>query len=259
MKIGINYKRENPEILNLIKSESAKYGLEIDNDNPDVVFSIGGDGTFLKTVHKYFDKLDKISFVGINSGTLGFFYDFVKEDIPEIMKLISKEKFTPREYPLLCAKAKYENESKEVFAINEIRIENPFHTISCNVLVDDELLESFRGNGLVVSSSLGSSGYNKSLGGSLIDHDLCALEITEVAGLQNRVTSSLHNSLILSGNKKIVFNNIVSPSILGYDHLSIQDEEELQEVVIGYSDKKVKIIYKDNHSYTQRIRKSFVL
>ncbi len=258
MRIGINYKKENQEILDIIKAQADKYDIIIDNDHPDVVFSIGGDGTFLKTVHKYIDKLDKILFVGINNGTLGFFYDYSVQDIPAIITMIYQGEFNSKEQPLLEGNIKFPHSSKQVLAINEIRIENPFHTLNADVLINDELLESFRGNGLIVSSSLGSSGYNKSLGGSLIDHDLSALEITEVAGLQNKVSSSLHNSLVLSQNKEIVFNNISPSAIVGYDHLAIK-EDELLEVRIKYSDKKVKIIYKDEHNYIQRIRKSFIL
>ena len=74
MKIGIFYKKENQEIIDLIIAEANKHHFEIDNNHPDVVFSIGGDGTFLRAVHKYIDALDEVRFVGINSGSLGFFF-----------------------------------------------------------------------------------------------------------------------------------------------------------------------------------------
>lgn len=259
MKIGIFYKRENPQIINLIKAEADKYGFVFDNDNPDVVFSIGGDGTFLKTVHKYINALDRIVFVGIHTGTLGFFYDFNEENISEIFKTISSSGFKYSEYPLLGAHVKYKNSEEDIFAINEIRIENPFHTLTADVFVNNELLEPYCGNGLIVSSNLGSSGYNKSLGGALIDHELSALELTEVASIQNKAYRSLNSPLILNSNKIIEFKNVQSDSIVGYDHLSIHKDDELLEVKIAYSNKKVKILYSNKHNYIQRIRKSFVL
>ena len=259
MKIGIFYKKENPEIIGLIKSEASKYNFIFDNDNPDVVFSIGGDGTFLKSVHKYINSLNKIVFIGINAGTLGFFYDFTKENISEIFETISSNNFKYEERPLLGASVKYKKSVEEIYAINEIRIENPFHTLTADVFVNNELLEPYCGNGLIVSSNLGSSGYNKSLGGALIDHDLVALELTEVASIQNKAYRSLNSPLVLNPNKIIEFKNVQSDSIVGYDHLSIHKSDELLEVKIGYSNKKVKILYSKEHNYVQRIRKSFVL
>ena len=47
-----------------------------DERQPDLVFAIGGDGTFLYAVHEYLDQLENVKFVGIHSGTLGFFCDY---------------------------------------------------------------------------------------------------------------------------------------------------------------------------------------
>ena len=47
--------------------------LQIDDENPDIVIAIGGDGTLMSAFHKYFDQIDHIGFVGIHTGHLGFF------------------------------------------------------------------------------------------------------------------------------------------------------------------------------------------
>ena len=56
-------------------------GFIIDDKNPDICIHLGGDGTFLRSVHNYIDKLDKVKFVGLCIGTLGFFYDYQKDDL----------------------------------------------------------------------------------------------------------------------------------------------------------------------------------
>ena len=187
MKIGIFYKTEKKEIISQITTLSEENGFVLDNENPDVVFSIGGDGTFLRTIHHYIDRLDKILFVGINSGSLGFFYDFRKEDIPLVFDLLKNKSYVIKEHSLLKGVASYEKSEKTIYAVNEIRIENPFHTLICDVAINDNKLETYRGNGLLVSSALGSSAYNKSLGGALMDHELETLELTEIAGLGNNL------------------------------------------------------------------------
>ena len=258
MKIGLYYKEKNNDNAAFLKEQLLKNGFELDNVNPDVVFSIGGDGTFLQAVHNYIDKLDSIKFVGINYGSLGFFCGYTKEDIPELLKELKGE-LKAKEYSLLKGEIKYQNNNQVIYALNEIRIENPFHTLISDVFIDEEKLETFRGNGLMVCSSLGSSAYNKSLGGALIDSDLNALELTEIAGLDNNIFHSLKSPLIINGNKKISFKGNLANIVVGYDNLSIQKEDNLQEVTISISNKKVSIVYSKNNSYIKKIRKSFVL
>ena len=101
--------------------------------------------------------------------------------------------------------------------------------------------------------------YNKSLGGALVDPDLNALELTEIAGLDNNIFHSLKSSLIVNGNKKISFKGDLVSTVVGYDNLSINKDENLKEVTISVSDKKVSIVYSKNNSYIKKIRKSFVL
>ena len=258
MKIGLYYKEKNKENALFLKGQLEKNGFILDNVNPDVIFSIGGDGTFLQAVHAYINKLDSIKFIGINYGSLGFFCGYTKEDIPELIKELKGELFA-KQYSLLKGEIKYQNSEQDIYALNEIRIENPFHTLISDVFINDEKLETFRGNGLMVCSSLGSSAYNKSLGGSLIDSDLNVLELTEIAGLDNNIFHSLKSSLVVNGNKKISFKGDLSSIVVGYDNLSMQKEDNLLEVTISISDKKVNIVYSKNNSYIKKIRKSFVL
>ena len=258
MKFGLYYKEKNSENAAFIKEQLEKNGFVLDNLNPDVVFSIGGDGTFLQAVHSYLNKLSSIKFVGVNYGSLGFFCGYTKENIDELIKELKGE-LSVKKYSLLKGEIKYQNDKQTIYALNEIRIENPFHTLISDVFIDDEKLETFRGNGLMVCSSLGSSAYNKSLGGALIDGDLSVLELTEIAGLDNNIFHSLKSPLIISGNKSISFKGDFSSIVVGYDNLSVQNSTGLMEVKVSISSKKVNIVYPKDNSYIKKIRKSFVL
>ena len=258
MKIAIFKRKENKEIVELLMSEAKKYRYSFDEENPDIVFCVGGDGTFLRAVHKYLDKLDKIKFIGINSGTLGFFYDFYKEDIPSIFKMLEEKEYVVLKQRLLKGIAKYDDEEMTVYAVNEIRLENPFRTIITDVVISGEKLERYRGNGLIVCSPLGSSAYNKSLGGAIVDHDLEVLELTEVAGIQNNVTRSLGSSLILKCDKTISFEGELENSVVGFDFSSYHKTSILKNLSISYSDKVVKVITSKEHSYIKKIKRSFV-
>ena len=52
-----------------------------DKENPEIVICIGGDGTFLRAVQHFFSKISSITFVGIRSGTLGYFYAYEQDQI----------------------------------------------------------------------------------------------------------------------------------------------------------------------------------
>ena len=259
MKIGIYFKKENAENAKKVEEEAIKHGFEIDNNNPDIIFSVGGDGTFLRAIHNYIDKLDSVLFVGIHSGSLGFLYDFTKEQVPMVMDRIAKKQFDVKEQRLLRGEIISEFAKEEILAVNEIRIENPFHTLKTDVLINNQLLETFHGNGLIVSSNLGSSGYNKSLGGALIDNDIEALELTEVAGIQNRVYKSLGSPLIIKNNKVITFSGDIAKASIGYDHLNLENDDDLISVSVSYSNKKIKIICNPKRTYIQRIKEGFEL
>ena len=257
MKIGLYYKEKNKENAAFLKEQLEKNGFELDNTNPDIVLSIGGDGTFLHAVHAYINKLDTIKFIGINYGSLGFFCGYTKEDIPELIKELKGELFV-KQYSLLKGEVKYQNNAQVIYALNEIRIENPFHTLISDVFINDEKLEAFRGNGLMVCSSLGSSAYNKSLGGALMPHDLDLLQLTEVVSIQNNAFNSLGSSLIFDDKTHVTLKGqFTKNAVVGFDY-STSKNESPTSLDIFLSDKKVSIIRRKSYSYINSIRKSFI-
>lgn len=255
MEIGLFVKNEVvptslvDELVKKIKSLGHSYN----NENPEIVFTIGGDGTFLKAVHFYLKKLEDITFVCLNKGKLGYFSDFKVEDFEDILESFTLDKFKINEMRLV--KAEFDNE--EIYAVNEIRIENPFRTLTCEVYVNGDYLETFRGNGLVISTSSGSSAYNKSLGGAVIDNSLELLELNEIAPINNRLYSSLHSPLIVSGDSLITFKGDISTSVLGYDHL-VKKDYKSKEISFSLSNKKVSVLSKKETSFINKINNAFI-
>ena len=259
MKISIYYKETELSnvIIDKINSLKEKYNLIYDDENPDVVFYVGGDGTFLRTVQKYREQLDNILFIGIHSGHLGFFYDYGVEDVEAAILSIINGDYDLGHYPLLKAELTYDdNSTREIYAVNDIRIENPFHTLISDVLIDNVKFETFHGNGLIVSSPLGSSAYNKSLGGALVTSDLNVLQITEIAPIINRSYRSIGSSLILGGDKKVEFIGDLNNVVVGYDHLT-DDISNVSKVEVSLMHKQIKIAHKKGYAHLTKIRESF--
>ena len=89
-------------------------------------------------------------------------------------------------------------------SLNEIVVRNKFFsTLKIPVYVDDEYLETFTGDGLLLSTSTGSTAYNMAFGGSIIYNTLNTLSITPIAPQNNKAFKTLANSLIIPGDKVI--------------------------------------------------------
>ena len=255
MKFAI-FKKEDKDLSGVEKTllkQCELQQLQYDSANPDIVFVLGGDGTFLKATHAYLDKLDSVKFAGIRCGTLGFFYDFDVEDIPELVESIKANRYLLESHQLLECQLN----NKVIYAVNEIRFENPFHTLVCEVEINGEHLEKFHGNGLLVCSELGSTAYNKSLGGAVISHEVGVLQLTEISTIQNNLYRSLGSSFILPTTTEFAFNGDFNNVVIGYDHLTC-DCNNAKTIRIKNSNKMINIIYSNEHSSLSAIKRSFI-
>lgn len=136
-------------------------------DNTDLLFSIGGDGTFLETVSLVRDK--GVPIVGINSGRLGFLATISQEKLIGSLSAILKEKFSFEERTLL--KLKYPGAEKNDFnyALNEVSVEKAGAImITIHTYVNGEFLNSYWTDGLIISTPTGSTAYSLSVGGPIV-------------------------------------------------------------------------------------------
>ena len=213
----------------------AKFKKINNNQQTDIIFSFGGDGTFLHCVHENQELIDNARFVGINTGHLGFYSEYNLEELDELISDINNK----------------------ALALNEVVISNPIQTISIDVYLDGYFLETFRGTGLLVSTNTGSTAYNKSSGGSVVDPRIDSMQLTEVAGINNRIYKTLNSSLIL--NKDAVIKLVVkndSNTYICIDGLS-HEENNVDEVIIKVSDKKLNCISKQNNYY-EKLKNTFI-
>lgn len=247
------------EIANGIKNKLIDAGFEFEIDNPDLVIILGGDGKLLRTIHNYLDKLDNTCFVTLKTGTLGFSSDYKMDEAEELINDIINSNYTIEEINLLEAELCYYKTKKTLYGINEIRLENRYHTCVLDVYINDNYFESFRGNGLCISTPFGSTGYNKSLNGAVVLNDVEVLQMTEIAGIHNNAYCSLQNPLIVSKNTTLELKTNSKYTLVGLDHLTFS-EENLKSVIVKYSDKKIKLVhYKENYTNIDRIKKSFII
>jgi NAD+ kinase len=149
----------------------------------DLLISIGGDGTILRAATLVRDS--GIPILGINAGRLGFLATVQKENIAEFMQFVIERKYTLSKRTLLSLTCSTENESIEEinFAMNEITVSRKDTTamITIDTYLDNEYLNSYWADGLIISTPTGSTGYSLSCGGPILTPTVKSLVITPIA------------------------------------------------------------------------------
>lgn len=149
----------------------------------DMLISIGGDGTILRAATLVRDA--GIPILGINAGRLGFLASVQKENIAEFMQFVIDKKYTISKRALLSMTCSPPNESIEEinFAMNEITVSRKDTTsmITIDTYLNDEYLNSYWADGLIISTPTGSTGYSLSCGGPILTPDVKSLVITPIA------------------------------------------------------------------------------
>ena len=153
------------------------------NSSFDVLISIGGDGTILRAATLVRDS--GIPIIGINAGRLGFLAAVQKENIDEFMQFIIDKKYTISKRTLLSLRCSPDNEAIEDinFAVNEISVSRKETTsmITIETYLNDEYLNSYWADGLIIATPTGSTGYSLSCGGPIFTPNVNSLVITPIA------------------------------------------------------------------------------
>lgn len=149
----------------------------------DFFFSIGGDGTILKSI--LFVKDLNIPIAGINTGRLGFLAGITKEEVVESVTKIVDGDYTISERSLLQIVLSPENKSIDTqnFALNELSVirKNTTSMIKVDAFLNNEYLTSYWSDGLIVATPTGSTGYSLSCGGPILDPASKNFIITAIA------------------------------------------------------------------------------
>ena len=160
----------------------------------DFVISIGGDGTILRSANEIGEL--SIPIIGLNKGRLGFLANSPIEIIDSIIEKIKNSNYRISERTII----QVEFEGKTKNALNEISIsrKNTTSLITIDTKLNDQYLNTYWADGLIISTPTGSTGYSLSCGGPIIMPDSKNLVLTPIAP---------HNlnarPLVISDNKQI--------------------------------------------------------
>lgn len=256
-----NNKASSIQFAKELTQRLTELGHQVDAKAPEIVISVGGDGTLLSAFHRYAHRLNEVRFIGVHTGHLGFYTDWRDYQIDELIECLEEDRGELVSYPLLDVEVVYTDSKRpphHFIALNEATIKRVEGTISCDVFIDEEPFECFRGDGLCVATPTGSTGYNKSLGGAVLHPSFEALQLTEIASINNQVFRTLSSPLITAKDEQIAVQPRNADSfILTIDHVVVS-EEEVDYVKFTIPEEKIRFVRHRHLNFWRRVNQAFI-
>ena len=237
-----------------------KAGFVLSKNEPDLILVVGGDGTMLSAI-RTLDHLN-VPFLGVNTGSLGFLPGILPSEIEILPKLLSEETYYTEQYPTLEVKAKsLSGKEYTSYCFNEVLVkQHQPRLLEILIYLDGKPFNYYTGDGLIVSTPIGTTGYAIWTGGAAIESTLEAYQITPIHPNDNRINRPLKHSLIMPLSTKIELK-VVRPqyrSVLAAVDGIYMTEEYLTDLTIRISDRPVSILRAHDTTYFDLFRNKIV-
>ncbi len=256
-----NYDRSEV-VMNKVKKDFEEEGYQISfsyDENAKYNVVIGGDGTFIKAVHD--SNFSQIPFIGINTGHLGFYQEVPIEETNSLLPMITQKKYCVDQLSLIDCKVVTDEGKHEFLSLNEVVFKAKYTSIiHFDMYVNDVLLQSFAGDGIIFSTPSGSTAYNLSAGGSMLYQTLDGYQITPMAPIKSSIFRSLDKSLVVPSDTKIKLitrRREESFSSIGIDGM-LQEFENIKFIEITMSDKTINKMIFNKDWYWLNIKEKFL-
>ena len=164
--------------VSLISNEEQMLDIADIPKNTDCIMVLGGDGSLIRTATKV-ESL-QIPLIGVNLGTLGYLCELEEANVFAAIDQLMQGKYMMEERLMLTGHLS--GDKVERFALNDIVIHRMggLSILHLHVYVNGEFLSSFDVDGMIVATPTGSTGYNMSAGGPIIDPKAKMLLITPI-------------------------------------------------------------------------------
>ena len=237
------------------KNEVATFNSHEDlKDKVDILFRIGGDGTLLNAVS--YIRNSNIPILGINTGRLGFISSVAPDQIEQAVNDVLNENYKTNRRTLLTLNTSNNLFKNKNFALNEVAIvkKDTSSMIKIEAYVDDEFLNTYWADGLIVSTPTGSTGYSLSCGGPIIAPGTNNIIITPIAqhNLNVRPIVINHNSTI-----KLKVEDRDQLALVSLDSCSRAFDSSV-ELTIKKANFKINLIEPQNNSFISTVRQKLM-
>lgn len=244
-------------ILDVLKELAPSYGFSLNeefDDQAKINLCIGGDGAFLRAVHGA--NFSPIPFVGIKTGTLGFFQEIQADELERFLTNLKEKKYMKSSLYLVQASIKMGKEIRNLYALNDFVLASKDHSVvNISVSIDKNHLQNFAGDGLIVSTPAGSTAYNFSVGGSILYQELKGYQLSPIAPINSKAYRSLLNSLVLSDKETLTMVPSDNCQLIVDGYII---ESQIDEVSFTMPGNYINRLVFDTNYYWQNIKDKFL-
>lgn len=147
---------------------------------PDCILVLGGDGTLLRAARNLLNQ--DIPLLGINLGTLGYLAEVEIAAIEEALDKLLADRFTREERMMLEGQVRRQDMTEQNYALNDIVISRcgSLQVLTFQIYVNGQFLNSYSADGMIVATPTGSTGYNMSAGGPIVEPGASLLLLTPI-------------------------------------------------------------------------------
>ncbi|MFR8858688.1 MAG: NAD kinase, partial [Enterococcus faecium] len=143
-------------------------------------------------------------------------------------------------------------------ALNESTIKRANRTMVADVYIKNELFESFRGDGLTISTPTGSTAYNKSVGGAVIHPSINAFQLAEIASLNNRVFRTLGSPIVIAHDEwlEIKLEN-TEDYLVTVDQLNVA-KADIRSIYYRIAEERIHFASYRHMHFWHRVKDAFI-
>ena len=192
IKLFPNNDEKSLSVADTLATELKKHNFQITDSDYELAIAVGGDGSYLRMVRDN-NFSDNIYYIGVNTGTLGFLQEVSPNEIDLFLERLKNESYTIDEIGVQQTKVINKNKEITTFkSLNEMYIRDiEMGRTDFRVDINGSFLERFAGDGLLVCTTIGSTAYNRNLGGAIIYRGFDTLQLTPIAGDNSSAFKSL--------------------------------------------------------------------
>ncbi len=255
--LGIKQQFEDQGIKVILSQKSAQMlGEEgVDFDEMclacDFLVSLGGDGTLLSLVRRSYQYHKPV--VGINAGNLGFLADITASGVASFLKHLHEGEYSIDNRMMIAGYIKKRSGIQiNFFALNDVVVTSPIPSkmVHLNASIDGERFNSYRGDGIIISTPTGSTAYNLAAGGPVVYPLTKAFIITPV------MAHSLTNQrpLVVPADFYVELDAEKYEAIVSVDGQERYELEEGDILHLGGAEQGARLLHRKKRNYFTVLR-----
>ena len=217
----------------------------------DVVVAIGGDGTVLEAAVEAMDA--GVPVCGVNVGKVGYLAEFETSEMEDLVRALAEDTHEIRTHSVVAV----ESGGVSAVAVNDVVVEKVVsqRIIEVSVAVNGRALATYRTDGIIVASPLGSTAYSLSAGGPVVDPSLDALVLTPIAP-----HSLLTRPVVLAPDAVVTISIAVDrPARINVDGRELCEVSPGSTVTVRRGESAVRFLSLGRHPFPQAVREQFGL